>query len=109
MSSEIIVQTVYKNVLTFLERMLGANKMMNVAQHLNKTFPTWNHAWKIIYGWLQEHPLTNMQKSIHSFAQLFPDYESFSAELENSLALHDEFWNQVHRQLRVAKSKLEHD
>lgn len=106
MNSEIIVQSVYKNVLSFLERVLGSTKMNLVAQQLNKTFPTWEHAWRTIYGWLQEHPLTNMQKSIHSFAQLFPNYHSFAAELDSSLALHDEFWNQVHRQLYLAKSQL---
>lgn len=106
MKSEIIAQAVYTNVVKFLENMVGDDKVSIVSQHINKMFPSWADAWKIIYSWLQEHPLTNMQTSIHSFAQLFPNYESFAAELDNSLTLHDEFWNHVHRQLCVAKSNL---
>lgn len=109
MSSEIIAQNVYTSVLKFLETMVGVDKMSVVSQHINKMFPTWTDAWKIIYNWLQEHPLTNMQKSIHSFAQLFPNYESFATELDTSLVLHDEFWNQVHTHLCVAKSNLKND
>lgn len=106
MNSEIIAHAVYTNVIKFLENMVGDDKVGIVSQHINKMFPSWAEAWKIIYNWLQEHPLTNMQKSIHSFAQLFPNYESFAADLDNSLALHDLFWNQVHAQLCVAKSIL---
>lgn len=107
MSSEIIAHHVYKNILKYLERVLGIDKMKTVAQHLNRIFPTWEEAWRTIYGWLREHPLTNMQNSIHSFAQLFPSYPSFSEDLNNSLVLDDAFWNQVYFQLRLAKSKLE--
>lgn len=106
MSSEIIAHKVYTNVIKFLERMAGVGNEGVISRHINKIFPTWEDAWKMIYSFLREHPLTNMQKSIHSFAQLFPNYESFAAELDSSLTLHDEFWNQVHTQLCVAKSKL---
>lgn len=103
MNAEIIAHKVYTSVVQFLEDLLGVGA---VTYHINKMFPTWSHAWKIIHSWLHEHPLTNMQKSVHSFAQLFPNYDSFATHLDNSLILHDEFWNQVHRQLYVAKSNL---
>ena len=106
MKSEFIAHAVYNNVLKFLENMLGTQHFSTVAKQINTFFPTWEDAWKLINNFLQEHPMTNMQKSIHSFAQLFPNYSSFAQELDNSLALHDEFWNQVHRQLCVAKSQL---
>lgn len=106
MTAESVVHFVYNKVLKFLDEMLGAKKMALVTQHINTLFPTWEHAWKTIHGWLQEHSLTNMQTSIRSFAQLFPDYPSFASDLENSLALHDEFWNQVHRELCLAKKAL---
>lgn len=106
MSSEGIVQLVYNNVLLFLQRMLGTDKMSLVTRHINTLFPTWDHAWRTIHHWLREHPLTNMQTSIHSFAQLFPDYESFASELTNSLVMHDAFWNQVHSNLWLAKQQL---
>lgn len=106
MSSEIIAHAVYTNVVKFLQTVVGDDKVSIVSHHINKMFPTWADAWKKIHSWLREHPLTNMQKSIHSFAQLFPNYESFAGDLDNSLALHDEFWNHVHQQLCVAKSNL---
>lgn len=106
MTPENIVQVVYTNVLKFLERMLSSSKMAVVTRHVNQFFPTWQHAWSTIHNWLQEHSLINMQTSIHSFAQLFPNYESFKTELDNSLVLHDSFWNQVHANLCLAKSQL---
>lgn len=106
MNAENIVQSVYENVLIYFERLLGPSYMTIIAPHLHKKFPTWAHAWKIIRGWLKEHSLTNMQTSMHSFAQLFPNYESFAEQLDNCLILHDEFWNQVHLQLCLAKEKI---
>lgn len=106
MDSEAIVQKIYNKIISFLEGVLERSKFNIVLQQVNKTFPTWEYAWRTIHGWLQEHPLTNMQNSIHSFAKLFPNYESFKPQLENSLYLHDEFWNQVHTDLCIAKIKL---
>lgn len=107
MDPETVMRVTYDNVITFLQRMLGTNKMTIIAQHLNKTFPTWEHFWSAIRNWLlKEHPLTNMQHSIHSFAQLFPNYESFADDLDQSLALHDEFWNKVYIQLCAAQKGL---
>lgn len=106
MNAEIIVRSVYEKVLIYFERLLGPKYITSIAPHLHKKFPTWEHAWKIIRGWLNEHPLTNMQTSMHSFAQLFPNYESFAAQLDDCLVLHDKFWNQVHFQLCLAKKKI---
>lgn len=106
MNAENIVHSVYENVLLYLQRVLGPNYITSIAPYLHKKFPNWNQAWKIIRGWLNEHSLTNMQTSMHSFAQLFPNYESFAAQLDNCLILHDEYWNQVHRQLCLAKKIL---
>ena len=106
MASEFIAHAAYNNVIHFLERNLDNQHFSIVVKQINAFFPSWKDAWKLIYSWLQEHPLTNMQKSIHSFAQLFPNYPSFATALDDSLALHDEFWNQVHRQLCAAKSQL---
>lgn len=107
MNPEKIVQITYNSVIQFLQRILGVDKMTYILNHLNKSFPSWDHKWSTIQKWLvEEHPMTNMQHTIHSFAQLFPDYESFANDLNQSLALHDEFWNQVYIQLCIAKEGL---
>lgn len=107
MDSETIARITYENVLEFLQIMIGMDKMITVKEHLNKTFPNWNAMWLVIRNWLlKEHPLTNMEHTIKSFAQLFPDYKSFSRELDQSLTIYDEFWNKVHMQLCVAQQRL---
>lgn len=107
MDSENIMKKVYNEVIHFLQSMLGIDKMAIVNQKLNEAYPTWTDLWKAIHNWLvTEHPLTNMQHSIKSFAQLFPNYESFAGDLENSLSLHDEFWNKVYIYLCAAQQGL---
>lgn len=103
MNAENIVKSVYENVLKYFKTLLGTRYATIIVPHLHKKFPSWEHAWQTIRGWLKEHSLTNMQTSMHSFAQLFPKYEEFAKELDDCLVLHDEFWNQVHLQLCLAK------
>lgn len=102
-NSECIAKQVYEAVLTYLERQLGPEL---VTHHLHHTFPQWSDAWHTIRQWLQGHALTSMHTSIHSFAQLFPDYESFAPDLDNCLAVSEDFWNQVYLNLRIAKNYL---
>lgn len=106
MDSERIAKITYDQVKLFFESMLGTHKMTYIIQELHKLFPTWLDLWETIRKWLKEHPMTSMQHSIHSFAQLFPGYHSFARDLNDSLAIHPEFWNQVHDNLCVAKERL---
>lgn len=107
MDSENIMKKVYEEVIQFLQSMLGIDKMNIVHQQLNKIYPTWTDLWNAIRKWLvTEHPLTNMQHTIKSFAQLFPDYDSFADALDNSLVLHDDFWNKVHMYVCAAQQGL---
>lgn len=107
MDSETIMKKVYEDVTHFLQSTLGIDKMAIVKQQLNKIYPSWSELWKAIHTWLvNEHPLTNMQHSIKRFAQLFPNYESFAGALDNSLVLHDDFWNKVHMYLCAAQQGL---
>lgn len=105
-SSENIVERTYTHVEQFLENLLGSTKMQFIKGEVQKYFPSWSDLWFKIQHWLKESDLTNMQKSIHSFAELFPNYNTFSFQLDQSLTLHDEFWNQVHYNLCVAKDRL---
>jgi hypothetical protein len=77
-----------------------------ILYELQKFFPTWMHLWLRIKKWLKKSPMTSMQHTIRSFAEIFPSYPSFANDLENSLAIHPEFWNQVHDNLCEAKEKL---
>lgn len=107
MDSESIAKITYEKVLEFLQIVIGTDKMNIIKEHLIKTFPNWNSMWLAIRDWLlKEHPLTNMKHTIKSFAQLFPDYESFHDELDKSLIIYDEFWNKVHIQLCAAQRGL---
>lgn len=107
MDSENIMKKVYEEVTRFLQSMVGMDKMTLVNQQLNKIYPTWTDLWKAIHKWLvNEHPLTNMQNSIKSFAQLFPNYDSFAGALDDSLVIHDDFWNKVHMYLCAAQQGL---
>ena len=97
----------YEDIMKFLEKALGLDKLTVIVKHLNKAFPSWNDLWATIRKWLlTEHPLTNMQRSFHSFAQLFPDYEMFAKHLDNSLSINEDFWNQVYYRLCAAQKVL---
>lgn len=103
MDSESIVHRTYEQVHNFLTLMLGPEV---VHEQLQATFPSWNHLWHTIRDWLRKESMTSMHKSVHSFASLFPNYPSFASELDHSLTLHSEFWNQVHDNLSIAKQRL---
>jgi hypothetical protein len=106
MDSESIVRVTYDNMVNYLNSSLGADQMNLVMGELHQLFPTWNDLWEAIRKWLEEHSMTSMRQSVHSFAQLFPRYTEFANNLDNSLALYPEFWNQVYCNLHVAKSGL---
>lgn len=104
MDSENIMKNVYNDVMRFLKIVLGADKVDIVKQQLNKFYPSWADLWKVSYEWLlKEHSLTNMQYAIKSFAQLFPNYDSFANALDDSLEVHEDFWKRVHMHLSAAQ------
>ena len=107
MEPETLMRLTYDDVIKFLEKRLGMEKMSSVAQQLNNIFPDWSNAWSALRKWLlTEHPLTNMQKSIHSFAQLFPNYKTFANDLDQSLSIDEDFWNKVFIRLCAAQQLL---
>lgn len=106
MSSEFIVKTTYNAVTEFFYEVLGAHKMKQILDDLHKLFPNWVDLWSAIKKWLKKSPMTSMQHTIHSFAEIFPNYQSFADDLDNSLAIHPGFWYQVHENLCEAKEKL---
>lgn len=106
MNPEEIAKTTYTQVEKYLTKVLGENRMAAILKEFRSLFPSWSHLWDHIRWWLEEHPMTNMQRDIHSFARIFPNYPSFARELDDALAVHDSFWNEVHTNLCVAKGRL---
>lgn len=106
MDSETIVRLTYEQVLHFLQSMLGVNGMSFAIKQLNGMFPTWTDLWNAIKKWLKGCPMHSTRQSVHNFAQIFPNYQTFESDLNQSLSLHEDFWNQVHQNLCVAKDRL---
>ena len=106
MDSETIVRLTYEQVLQFLQSMLGVNGMSFAMKQLDVMFPTWKDLWNAIKKWLVGCPMNSMKHSVHNFAQIFPNYPTFEGDLNQSLSVHEDFWNQVHHNLCVAKDRL---
>lgn len=104
--AEKISKSTYENVMKYFEYMLKENEMNILLEHFNRYFPTWSDLWFTIKKWLKESSKTSLQNTIHSFAQLFPNYESFKAQLDNALAIDPIFWHAVYNNLQLAKEKL---
>lgn len=106
-SAEEIVQKTYTGLEVFLQKNLSAEAFQDVSSYTQQMFPTWNHLWQQVEPWLRQHQFQNIRDTIFSFTKTFNNVPpSFQSDLQNSLALHDLFWNQVFQNLVVAKSRL---
>ncbi|GBN19746.1 hypothetical protein AVEN_261816-1 [Araneus ventricosus] len=105
-SPEEIIKITYVGLERFLENTLNASDFQDFQTHRHKIFPTWDHLWENLHRWLRRVPLNTMPETILSLADQLPGAKSFRPHLQNSLVLHDEFWNQVYQNLLTAKSRL---
>lgn len=105
-TSEEIVRVTTKAFEDFLKTLLKAEDYQEFEMYKNNVFPTWSHLWEKLRPWLQENPFRTMPDTILSLFDQFQESQSFRSYLQNSLSLHDSFWNQVYENLLVAKNRL---
>lgn len=104
--SEEIVKTTYGALEAFLENTLDAESFHHFISQRKILFPSWEHLWNKLKPWLEQYVVCDMHSTILGLAQLLPTTPSFHHNLQNSLALHDTFWNQVYLNLIQAKQRL---
>lgn len=100
------MQKTYSGVVMFIQESLNKQDAHIFKAKIDSLFPSWTHLWQVLERWIRTAPLTDMPTSILSFAQMLPDYSSFSQKLQYSLTLHEDFWNKVYYNLVLAKQRL---
>ncbi|GFT75857.1 uncharacterized protein NPIL_18831 [Nephila pilipes] len=105
-SSEEIMKITCAGLETFLKNYLDANAFQEFLNEKNRLFHTWNFLWERLQIWLSQTCLTNIPDAIMNLLQMLPHAEPCKPYLQNSLAIHDSFWNQVFQNLVIAKTRL---
>lgn len=106
MNSEDILKRTYNGLETFLQHNLNAEDYQQFQLQKQQRYPTWYNLWDTIRDWLYEYNLEDMNESLWSLAQILTQTCRFQYQLKNSFCLHEDFWNQVYRNLVTAKSRL---
>lgn len=106
LTSEEIMKKTYAGLEQFLKSLLQPNDFDMYLEQKNVYFPTWSHMWKQIELWLRHHTFNNKVQTILSLAKIIPNINTFQYHLQNSLQLHEDFWNKVYANLIVAQSRL---
>lgn len=105
LTPEDIMKRTYAGLETFLQKLLNARDFQAYIEYKQTHFPTWQHMWGLCEPWLKNHVFGDMNQTIQSLARVIPNSQVFHHQLLNSIQLHEEFWNKVYANLRVAKER----
>lgn len=105
-TSEKIMEKAFAGLEWFLQRHLDAESFQHFILEKQRLFPTWNHLWQHFERWLRQYILSDMQSTILDLTKWLPLNDSVNRNLQNSLVIHEDFWNQVYENLIKAKLRL---
>lgn len=106
MTSEEIAHLTYESLEKFLRAHLDVQLFSDFIQEKEKLFPTWKHLWQQLQPWLSQYTACDMPTTILSLTQLLPTNPKFLYSLQQSLCIHEQFWNKVYINVLEAKRRL---
>lgn len=104
-NAEIIVKRTILSIIMYLKKLKRNEEARKV---LEKEVQNWKPLWeKQLEPWLKICNCDNVTSTISSFTQNFPEYGDIEKDLTDAIAVHEEFWFSVFKNLCKAKSKLQ--
>lgn len=104
-SSEDIVRRTLSHIVAFFKQPdISRNLSSEVIQRLDAI--NFAEVYPRVRDYLLNHKLADMRSTVHGFAATLPEYPLVKSELDQTLYLHEPFWNQVYQNLILAQAAL---